>query len=137
VPHLAHDPQRDPTQNPYAAFIALADRIVVSADSASMLAEACRTGKPVMVAPLPYERTPHVRLMRLLERVLPDPASDLLQRLGIAVFGRDMRRLVRVLAAQGHIAPFDAPQQPTRPPPDDLPAIVARIRALMQDRAPS
>ena len=132
VPHLVHDPQRDPTQNPYAAFIGLADRIVVSADSASMLAEACRTGKPVIVAPLPYERTPRVRLMRAIERALPDAARDLLQRFGIAVFTRDMRRLVRVLAAEGHIAPFDAPQRPTQPPPDDLPAIVERVRILVE-----
>lgn len=133
-PHLVHDPQRDPSQNPYAAFIGLADRIVVSGDSASMLAEACRTGKPVVVAPLPYERTLRVGLMRGLERVLPGAARDLLQRLGIAVFTRDMPRLAAVLAAQGHIAPFDDPQRPTRPPPDDLPEIVTRIRALMQGR---
>jgi uncharacterized protein len=36
-------------QNPYLGFLALADRIVVTADSVSMLAEACATGKPVQM----------------------------------------------------------------------------------------
>ena len=36
-------------QNPYLAFLGLADRIVVTADSISMLAEASATGKPVQM----------------------------------------------------------------------------------------
>jgi mitochondrial fission protein ELM1 len=34
-------------ENPYAGFLAWADRIVVTADSVNMLSEACATGKPV------------------------------------------------------------------------------------------
>ena len=34
-------------ENPYLAFLGMADRIVVTADSVSMLSEACMTGKPV------------------------------------------------------------------------------------------
>ena len=37
------------SQNPYFGFMALADRIVVTADSISMIAEACATGKPVQM----------------------------------------------------------------------------------------
>ena len=37
------------SQNPYFGFIALADRIVVTADSISMIAEACATGRPVQM----------------------------------------------------------------------------------------
>ena len=37
------------SQNPYFGFLALADRIVVTADSISMIAEACATGKPVQM----------------------------------------------------------------------------------------
>lgn len=40
-------------ENPYFGFLALADAIVVTADSVSMVSEACSTGKPVYVAPLP------------------------------------------------------------------------------------
>ena len=37
------------SQNPYFGFMALADRVVVTADSISMIAEACATGKPVQM----------------------------------------------------------------------------------------
>jgi mitochondrial fission protein ELM1 len=37
------------SQNPYFGFMALADRIVVTADSISMIAEACATGRPVQM----------------------------------------------------------------------------------------
>lgn len=39
-------------ENPYFAFLALADAIVVTGDSVSMVSEACSTGKPVYVADL-------------------------------------------------------------------------------------
>lgn len=38
--------------NPYFGFLGLADAIVVTADSVSMVSEACATGKPVYVAEL-------------------------------------------------------------------------------------
>ncbi|MFC5490400.1 mitochondrial fission ELM1 family protein [Dokdonella soli] len=37
----------DDGENPYAGFLAWADRIVVTPDSVNMLSEACATGKPV------------------------------------------------------------------------------------------
>ena len=40
-------------ENPYLGMLALADHIVVTADSVSMVSEACATGKPVHVFPLP------------------------------------------------------------------------------------
>ncbi len=39
-------------ENPYLAYLALADYIVVTADSVNMVSEACTTGKPVLVADL-------------------------------------------------------------------------------------
>jgi len=39
-------------ENPYFAFLALADYILVTADSASMISEACSTGKPVYMIEL-------------------------------------------------------------------------------------
>ncbi len=38
-------------KNPYLGFLALADEIIVTGDSMSMLAEACATGKPVHIFP--------------------------------------------------------------------------------------
>ena len=49
VPHRLHR-WGDAGENPYAAFLALADAIVVTGDSVSMLSEACATGAPVLVA---------------------------------------------------------------------------------------
>src|SRR5262249_54914231 len=43
--HDWHNPQS--RENPYLAFLGLADEIVVTGDSISMLAEASSTGKPV------------------------------------------------------------------------------------------
>jgi mitochondrial fission protein ELM1 len=40
----------DAGPNPYAGFLAWADAVVVTADSVSMLSEACATGVPVLVA---------------------------------------------------------------------------------------
>jgi hypothetical protein len=39
-------------ENPYFAYLGLADAIVVTEDSVNMVSEAASTGKPVMVAPL-------------------------------------------------------------------------------------
>jgi mitochondrial fission protein ELM1 len=41
------------SENPYFAFLGLADAILVTSDSISMISEACSTGKPVYMLPLP------------------------------------------------------------------------------------
>lgn len=46
VPHRVHDAAGN-APNPLRAFLAAADRLVVTDDSASMLSEACATGRPV------------------------------------------------------------------------------------------
>src|SRR5262249_61448889 len=48
--------------NPYHAFLALADRFIVTADSASLLVEACLMGKPVEILSWPMRRGPLLRL---------------------------------------------------------------------------
>ena len=48
--------------NPYHGFLALADRFIVTADSASLLVEACLMGKPVEVFSWPMRRGPVLRL---------------------------------------------------------------------------
>lgn len=40
-------------ENPYFGYLALADRILVTADSVNMISEAAATGKPVQIVPLP------------------------------------------------------------------------------------
>lgn len=50
VPHFVWD---GTGENPYCAFLALADAIVVTEDSVNMVTEAAGTGKPVYVQSLP------------------------------------------------------------------------------------
>jgi len=45
--HIWYDGQRTHGDNPWPGFLALADRFIVTADSTSMLAEACASGRPV------------------------------------------------------------------------------------------
>ena len=47
APHYIFGWKGGRSDNPYYAFLELADEIVVTADSISMIAEACATGKPV------------------------------------------------------------------------------------------
>ncbi len=56
-PHALVYRAGDPGENPYLGLLAWADRIVVTADSESMLAEAASTGKPVLVYPLAERRS--------------------------------------------------------------------------------
>jgi mitochondrial fission protein ELM1 len=60
----------DAQDNPYPAFLALADRFIVTGDSLSMLTEACMTGRPVAVFPLPIQRKGKARLRHALEQRL-------------------------------------------------------------------
>ena len=58
------------TDNPYPALLALADQFIVTGDSASMLAEAAGTGKPVAVFELPQRRGAAQRLLHWVEKRL-------------------------------------------------------------------
>jgi mitochondrial fission protein ELM1 len=46
-PSIFYRWKKDDSDNPFFAFLGLADHVVVTADSVSMMAEACATGKPV------------------------------------------------------------------------------------------
>ena len=53
---IAVDIWDDTGENPYHAYLGLADAIVVTCDSVNMVSEACSTGKPVYIVPLPGEK---------------------------------------------------------------------------------
>ncbi len=69
--------------NPHRPLLALAERFVVTADSASMIAEAVRTGRPVFLFPLrrsgfvPRWRAERGLLRWLAERGLLSPPRDM------------------------------------------------------------
>lgn len=54
--------------NPYMAFLAYADMILVTADSASMISESCTTGKPTYMIPLEGGKKRIKRLHRNLTK---------------------------------------------------------------------
>ncbi|MDV7212762.1 ELM1/GtrOC1 family putative glycosyltransferase [Azotobacter beijerinckii] len=56
--------------NPYPALLALADAFVVTGESINMLTEACMTGRPVAMFPLPARRLPLGGLLNASERFL-------------------------------------------------------------------
>ncbi|HEY7168651.1 MAG TPA: ELM1/GtrOC1 family putative glycosyltransferase [Candidatus Binatia bacterium] len=51
-----HEWQADQSENPYRAYLALADILIVTGESESMLAEAAATGKPFYIYPLPKQQ---------------------------------------------------------------------------------
>ena len=89
--------------NPYASVLQLADALLVTSDSASMLAEACHSGKPVGMFHL-HER-PRSRLNRRIRAVTPTltKATAKLTARGIWVPAREMPELHRRAAASGRL----------------------------------
>jgi len=64
LPAMVWDGQGD---NPYFAMLGLADAIIVTADSVSMVSEAAATGKPVHVVPLEGGSKKFARFHRAME----------------------------------------------------------------------
>lgn len=96
VPHHLHIWRPGQAENPYAAIIGLSDKLIVSSESASMIAEAVNSGKPVELFH-PQERL----LSRLLTRGPQALGLKWLMQLG-PYLGywtppRDMSRLHRAL----------------------------------------
>ena len=116
----------------YSEALSSAARIVVTGDSASMIADALSTGRPVDIAPLPFARTPLSLLTRGLDAALPRALVTAAQSAGLWERPRDMPGLCRALLAGGHVGMLGAAEPSRRVPvPDDLPHAVARIRALV------
>lgn len=94
--------------NPYASVLQLADALLVTGDSASMLAEACHAGKPVAVHGL-RERA-RSRLNRKIRAMTPMLAgvTARLTSLGLWVPARDMSELHDRTADSGWLS--DGPE---------------------------
>lgn len=98
APHHLHRWRADAADNPYRAFLALADEIVVTGDSISMLAEALATGKPVFLFDLGGMRERGPRPLRAAR-----DARSLLHLILMKIAPRRMRRDIRILL-QGAVA---------------------------------
>ncbi|PKM13308.1 MAG: nucleoside-diphosphate sugar epimerase [Gammaproteobacteria bacterium HGW-Gammaproteobacteria-3] len=126
VPAYTYPWRRGDADNPYSGFLALADRFIVTADSASLPAEACATGKPVAL--FDWQQKPRLSLKLRL------PLLDKLRR-SLIYWGwfkprRDFGAFHRALAARGLLG--DTP--PKNAVADDLARVVTRIRQLMAQR---
>lgn len=150
VPSYQHRWQPGAADNPYLAFLALADGCIVTGDSASMLAEACATGKPVAMFEVPRRPSPVGRLLAGIERLLTGHGSrknyrgmpkqqdwlarsfDRLIERGVFMPVRDLRECHRALMARGLVHRLgDTPPQGQREDADDMERAVARVRALV------
>jgi len=145
-----HRWQAGAKDNPYLAYLALADGFIVTGDSASMLAEACATGKPVAMFEVPRRPTLVARLLAAIERLATGHGSrknyrgmpkqqdwlartfDRLVERGLFMPMRDLRECHRELLARGlvhrlgEVAPVDR-----REPIEDIQRVRARVRNLM------
>jgi len=134
-------------RNPYRALLHLADRFVVTSDSLSMQMEIARLGRPLAIYCLPaggvFAGGPLSALAdgilgsRLFGgRALRDWERQIgagLDWLGSLRHHRDILAVPRRLVADGHAVWFGQPfPAAVPPPPDELPAVVHRLRALIE-----
>jgi hypothetical protein len=144
APSFFHAWTPDPDANPYLGFLALADRFIVTGESMSMAAEACSTGKPVDLFDMGWGwsamRPPgHPGLgpsRGFSERFAPKRLQHwALAHLLPARVRRDVRVILRRLVAEGHAGWLgDDAMVQRNPPPNDMAAAVARVRALFAPR---
>lgn len=137
VPAFVHRWQADAAANPFHAMLGLAARIVVTADSISMMAEAVSTGKPVLLFDIeegPYAMRADMESRRIgwRGRSRDATAFRLLINHAPPRFSRDLRLVHRQLVASGHAQWLGDPPPPAPPPPvaDGLARAVARIHGL-------
>ena len=129
--------------NPYHALLGLADRFVVTSDSASMLVEVARLGRPLAIHPLESTLGPVERRITELGWMRPlSPTSDpipaggfrarMMYRLGRPIHSRDLSAIPRLLV-DGKRACWLG-QEWVVPPPfvdHDLDRVAGRVRALL------
>ncbi len=131
--------------NPYRGLLAHADGFIVTADSISMMVEVAQVRKPLAILPVPVGpvgaldqlRRAFIRWLFATER--DGPAGSLRQacarglyRLRLVNQTRNFEAFHRMLFDRGLAVPVDQGFASARGQlPDDVPGVVARIKALM------
>lgn len=137
VPCFFYRWQADAADNPFHAVLGLASRIIVTADSISMMAEAVGTKKPVLLFDI--EEGAHAMRADLdaphigwRGRSLDASFFRLLINHAPPRFSRDLRVVHRQLVRSGHAQWMGdpPPQVASHPVEDGLARAVARIRGL-------
>lgn len=137
-PHRVHL-WRKGEDNPYRRFLALADEVVVTSDSVSMVADALGAGKKVSVYRLPRRATVKDAVVeKLFARVYGEapcpfwlkPAKWLFDT-GLIEVRADRPRLFDQLVQEGRLGWFGAARAETRfAAPDEIDVILPRLKAL-------
>jgi len=138
----------DDPENPYYAFLGLAERLIVTADSISMMTEACATGRPVHLFDTGVGRTS----MRGGGAAGHEPLRARLTRAHVKAFvyrqtmvygptrwTRDIRIIQQLLVDSGRAAWLGDGEPRGAPPPlEDVERAVTRVRRLFEPvaRAP-
>ncbi|MEZ4279955.1 MAG: mitochondrial fission ELM1 family protein [Myxococcota bacterium] len=148
APSIRYRWQKNDPDNPFFAFLGLADRVVVTADSVSMMTEACATGRPVYLYDTGEGRTSMKRnpwldgepegaggARRPLDRWhLKAWIYRLTMRLGPQRLTRDIRIVQQLLVETDRaIWLGDGHPKSEYRPLEDMPRTVARVRALFPD----
>ncbi len=137
----------DAAENPYRALLGSADGFIVTADSVSMMVEVIYLHKPLAIFPLPggwlgavdqlrrslahwlFNPVQHTALDRLRHRVAR--GVYYIDVFKILCATRDFRAFHRLLVDRGYAVWSGQPfRQPDAELPDDVGAVVNRIRAL-------
>lgn len=139
----------DPAVNPYYAYLALADAIIVTSDSAAMLAEACATRKPVYIFDLgggasAAQPTPSwLSSARRWQNWRIDHLKAFFYRQMMHIpprrLTRDVRLVHQFLIASGRAVWLGQrfPPGPPPPPLEDMQRTVERVRTLFIDNVPA
>lgn len=129
--------RRDAVPNPFLAFLARADRLAVTGESESMLAEAVAARKPLTIYPLPARPlTAKARIRGAIARAAlgPGPLGSIGRRImneGWVTPRRDLSALHRMIVERGWGEVFDGAINGSAPALfDEGDAIRRRIHAL-------
>ena len=127
--------------NPYNAILELADRLIVTSDSVSMLADACRAEKPLAIWDTRRRRDPISRAVRALgrEAAKRTPTGDLLRALttrGVFWPPRDVERVIERIIASNCACRFNPALSLEKPRcttsrADEMQTALDRVRALL------
>ena len=150
-PSILYEWKKDDPDNPFFAFLGLADRVIVTADSVSMMTEACATGRPVYLYDTGEGRTSMKHNPWLDAPVLGGEGEEndagaaaprlnrwhlkahvyrLTMRLGPQRLTRDIR-IVQQLLVDSKRAIWLGDGHPLAPAPlEDMPRAVERVKAL-------
>jgi mitochondrial fission protein ELM1 len=139
-------PDAAPEDNPYLGLLGLADAFIVTGDSASMMVEVARLGRPLMIFPLPVGVPAWERPLYALGRIVHSPAgagrlraNRLLQPVGDFLYdtvglpySRDLSMLHDALIRRGMASRLG---EPARAAPsgaeDELLLAAGRVRSLI------